>query len=102
MSAVARAPSSDPSCQPHVWLLPVEIVSLSAQSRMPPLVAGCQRKTRRTVQATPLWDLSFPSASEGAGLNGLKAHWLLCGPLRFMGGAAEVTVAIPLGLRPSC
>lgn len=44
MSVVVRPPGSDPSRQPHVWLFPVEIVSLPAQSCMPPPAAGCQRE----------------------------------------------------------
>lgn len=57
---------SDPSCQPHVWLFPVEIICLSAQNRMPPLAAGCQTmpgdwEPGELVQITPLWGLSFSS-----------------------------------------
>lgn len=47
MWVVARTRSSNPSCQPHVWLFAVEIISLSARSPMPPLTAGCQRKASR-------------------------------------------------------
>lgn len=77
---VGRMLSSSPSCQPHVWLFPVEIISLSAQSRRPPLAAECQRNTsglgaRRTSANPSTFGASVsPSASEGAGLNGLKAH----------------------------
>lgn len=78
--SVVRTLSSDPSCQPHVWLLPVKIASLPVQSPMPLLATGYQRKTsglgaRRTdASRTPFRASVSPSASEGAGLNGLKAH----------------------------
>lgn len=87
MLVVARMLNSDPSCQPHVWLLPVESISLPAQSQMPHLAAGCQRKTsgrgarRIGASFTPFQASVSPSASEGAGLNGLKAHGLLYGLL---------------------
>lgn len=61
---------SDPSCQPHVWLFPVEIICLSAQNRMPPLAAGCQSHARglgarrTSANHTPL----------GASVSPLKAH----------------------------
>lgn len=80
MSVVARALSWDASCQPHVWLFPVEIISLPAQSRIPPWAAGCQPKTRG-LEAKGIGASFAPfqvsvslSASERAGLNGLKAY----------------------------
>lgn len=80
MSVVARALSWGASCQPHVWLFAVEIISLPAQSRIPPWAAGCQRKTsgleatRIGASFAPFRALVSLSASEGAGLSGLKAY----------------------------
>lgn len=72
--------SSDPACRLYVRLFAVKSsASLPAQSRTPPLAAGCQRKTsrqaaRRTgASHTPLGASVSPSASEEAGLSGLKA-----------------------------
>lgn len=63
--SVARTLSFDPSCQPHVWLLPVKITSLPVQSPMPLLAAGCQRKPvdrepEELVQVTPFSESQFP------------------------------------------